>query len=97
MMTYEMKQIKGLKLFSINEAAKRRLDDLKVNEVCMLVFDIIKSCCMVVGNMDHCSILRSMIKGKESPPMKGCGKAHVTLDEINIVCPHMKYEVADYN
>ena len=52
---------------------------------------------MVVGNMDHYSILRSMIKGKESPPMKGCRKAWVTLDEINIICPHMKYEVVDYN
>ena len=86
-----------MKIFSIKEAAERSLDDLKVNEVCMLVFDIIKSCCMVAGNMDQCSILRSMIKGKESPPMQGCQKAWVTLDEINIICPHIEYEVIDSN
>ena len=63
----------------------------------MLVFNIIKSCCMVASNMDHCSILRSMINGKDSLLMKGCRKAWVTLDEINIICPHMKYEVVDYN
>ena len=60
-----MKQIKGLKLFSIKEAVERSLDDLKVNGVGMLVLDIIKSCCMVAS-----SILRSMIKGKESQTMK---------------------------
>ena len=37
-----MKQIKGLKIFSMKEATERSLDDLKVNEVCILVFDIMK-------------------------------------------------------
>ena len=92
-----MKYIKGLKIFSIKEVAEGNLEDLQVNEVCMLVFGIKKSCCMVAGNLDHCSILKNIIKGKESPPMKGCWKAWVTLDEINIICPHMKYEVVDYN
>ncbi len=48
-----MKQIKGLKIFSIKEATEIILDDLKVNEVCMLVFNIIMSCCVVASNMDH--------------------------------------------
>lgn len=92
-----MTQVKGLKLFSIKEAEERSLNDLKVNKVCMLVFNIINSCCMVASNMDHDSILRSMIKGKESPPMKGCRKAWVILNEINIILPHMEYEVIDSN
>ena len=46
-----MKQ--GLKIFSIKEATKRSLNGLKVNKVCMLVFNIIKSCHMVAGNKDH--------------------------------------------
>jgi len=69
-----MKQIQGLKIFSIKEVVEITLDDLKVNEVCILVFDIINSFCMAAGNMDHCSILRSMIKGKESPPMQYVGR-----------------------
>jgi len=48
-----VKLIKGLKIFSIKEVAERSLDDLKVNEVCMLVFNTIMSCHMVAGNMDH--------------------------------------------
>jgi len=92
-----MKQILGLRLSSIKEVAERSLDDLKVNEVCMLVFNIIESCFMVAGNMDHSSILRSMIKGKESLTMKGFQKAWVTLDEVNIICPRIRYEVVDYN
>ena len=46
-----MKQIKGLKIFSIKEVVERSLDDLKVNEVCMLVFNIIMSCRMVAGSV----------------------------------------------
>ena len=48
-----MKQAKGLKIFSIKEVVERSLDDLKVNEVCMLVFNIIMSCHMVANDMDH--------------------------------------------
>ena len=36
-----------------NQAIERSLGDLKVNKVCMLVFNIIKSCHMVAGNKDH--------------------------------------------
>ena len=48
-----MKQINGLKLFSIKEVVERSLDYLKVNEVCMLVFNTIMACHMVASNMDH--------------------------------------------
>jgi len=50
-----MKKVKGLKLFPIKEVVERILDDLNVNEVCMLVFNIIKSFFMVACNMDHYS------------------------------------------
>jgi len=60
-----MKQIKGLKIFSIKEVAGRSLDDLKINEVCMLVFNIIKSCCVVVGSMDHYFYLYKCDQGKK--------------------------------
>ena len=41
----------------------------------------------------------SMIKGKGSPSLKGCMKAWVSyeLDEINIICPHMEYEMVEKN
>lgn len=39
----------------------------------------------------------ALSKGKGSPPLKGCRKTLVKLDEINIIFPHMKYEVVDYN
>ena len=92
-----MKQIKGLEILSVKEVVERSTNVLKVNEVCILIFDFINSCCTVAGNLDYFSILISMIKGKESPPIKECWKAWVTLDEINIICPPMKYEVVDYN
>ena len=77
MMTSELRKIMGLKIFLIKEVVERSLEDLKVNEVCMFIFAFIKSCCMVAGNLDHCSILRSMIKGKESPLMKGMSSYEV--------------------
>ena len=42
---------------------------------------------------------KSKIKRKRSPPLRRCRKAWVThwLDEINIMCPHLKYEVVDNN
>jgi len=75
-----MKKIKGLKLFLVKEIVERSLYDLNVNEVCMLVFNTTKSCCMVMGNMDHFLILRSMVKGKKYLRMKGFQKAWVTLN-----------------
>jgi len=45
-----MKQIKGLKILSIKEDVERSLDDLKVNELCMLIFYFITSCCLVLGS-----------------------------------------------
>lgn len=52
----------GIEVLSIKEAAEGSLDDLKENEVCMLVFDKLESCHMVAGNMDKCSILRAWSK-----------------------------------
>ena len=53
---------------------------------------------MVAGNMDHYFYLEKHDRRKkEYPLIKGCRKAWFTLYEINIICPHIKYEVVDYN
>jgi len=82
----------GIEVFSIKEVAERSLDDLKENEVRMLVFDIVESFHMVAGNIDKCSISRAWSKERISS-FERMKKAWVThcLDEINIICPHMKY------
>jgi len=49
----------GIEVISINKSVEGCLDDLKENEVCILVFDKIESCRMVAGNMDKCSISKS--------------------------------------
>lgn len=59
-----MKQIKELKIFSIKEDVEKNLDDLKVNEVCMLVLNIIMPRRMVAGNMDHYFYIEKHDQGK---------------------------------
>ena len=73
-----MKQIKGLKIFSINEVVERSIDDLKVNEVCMLPFNSIMSCCVVAGNMDHYFYLEKHDQRKDLLPKRRCKNAWVT-------------------
>ena len=53
---------------------------------------------MVAGNMGNV-LSQEHDQKKGSPPLKGCRKAWVRhrLDEINIICRHMKYEVVDEN
>lgn len=63
-----MKQIKGLKIFSIKEVVERSLDDLMVNEVCMHVFNIIMSCRMVASIMDHYFYPEKHDQGKRISP-----------------------------
>jgi len=65
------------------------------DELCKI---LLKSCHMVVDNMDHYFHLGKYDqKKKGSPPLKDCRKTQVTLDKINIICSHMNYEEADYN
>lgn len=59
---YDDKRGEAHQVISIKEVSEGSLDDLKENEVCMLVFDIIEWCHMVVGNMLY---LESMIKRKD--------------------------------
>jgi len=51
----------------------------------MLLFNIIISCHMVAGDIDHYFYLEKHDQGKR------------ILDEINIICHHIKYEVVYYN
>ena len=48
----------GIEYFLIKEAIEGSLDDLKENEVCILVFKNVESCHIVAGNMGKFSILR---------------------------------------
>jgi len=66
-----MKQIKGLKIFPIKDVVERNLEDLKVNKVCMFVFNIIKSCRMVVGNKDCYYYFEKHDQGKRISSSKG--------------------------
>ncbi len=63
----------GIEALSIKEVTAGSLDDPKENEVCMSIFNIEESCHMVAGNMDQCSILKSMIKSKDLLPQRNVG------------------------
>jgi len=53
---------------------------------------------MVASNVDHYFYLKNLDKEKKDVLLSKDVRRHkVTLDEINIICPHMKYEEVEYN
>ena len=82
MMTIKGKADQGIGVLSIKEVVEGRLDDLKENEVCMLVFNIIESCHMVIGSIDKCFISRAWSKEKISFKRMQEGMGH-TLSRWN--------------
>jgi len=89
--------VKMIEFLSIKKVFKGILDDLKKEyELHMLVFNKIESCHIVTGSKIS-ALPHENNQKKGYPPLEGCMKVWFTnlLDEINIICPHMKYEVVD--